>query len=143
MTLKRVSPEEARDLLEKEGYVYVDVRSIPEFEGGHPEGAYNVPLQHVRGGGLVPNPDFMAVMEKSFPKEAKLVVGCKSGGRSRQAATLLLSAGYLNVVDQRAGFHGTIDAQGRPEAGWAPKGLPVSREPAPGRAYDALKGGAR
>jgi rhodanese-related sulfurtransferase len=143
MTLNRISPDEARSLLEKEGYVYVDVRSIPEFEAGHPTGAYNVPLQHLGPQGMLPNPDFMAVMEKTFPKSAKLVVGCKSGGRSRQAATLLLSAGYENVVDQRAGFQGTVDAQGRPEAGWAPKGLPTSREAGPGRAYEALKGGGR
>ena len=26
---KRVSPQEARDLMEKDGYVYVDVRSDP------------------------------------------------------------------------------------------------------------------
>ena len=43
---KRVSPQEARDLMEKDGYVYVDVRSIPEFDAGHPAGAYNVPLMH-------------------------------------------------------------------------------------------------
>ena len=47
MSLTRVSPKDARDLMEKDGYAYVDVRSIPEFEAGHPEGAYNVPLLHM------------------------------------------------------------------------------------------------
>jgi rhodanese-related sulfurtransferase len=41
---RRVSPQEAKDLMDKEGYVYVDVRSIPEFEAGHPAGAFNVPI---------------------------------------------------------------------------------------------------
>ncbi len=143
MTVKRVSPEEARDLLEKEGYAYVDVRSIPEFEAGHPTGAYNVPLQHSGPGGMTPNPEFMAVMEKAFPKDAKLVVGCKAGGRSLQAASLLLSAGYRDVIDQRAGFQGTVDPQGRPEAGWGPKGLPTSRQAAEGHTYEALRGKTR
>jgi rhodanese-related sulfurtransferase len=143
MTVKRVSPEEARDLLEKEGYVYVDVRSIPEFEAGHPTGAYNVPLQHLGPGGMTPNLEFMAVMEKAFPKDAKLVVGCKSGGRSLQAASLLLSAGYRSVIDQRAGFQGTVDPRGRPEAGWGPKGLPTSRQATEGHAYEALRGKTR
>ena len=64
MTVKRVSPEEAKKLIDDEGYVYVDVRSLPEFEAGHPTGAYNVPLMHQGPAGMTPNPDFMAVMEK-------------------------------------------------------------------------------
>ena len=39
MAVNRVSPEEARDLMDKEGYAYLDVRSVPEFEAGHPTGA--------------------------------------------------------------------------------------------------------
>ena len=140
MAVKRVSPEEAKGLMEQEGYLYVDVRSMPEFEAGHPTGAYNVPLLHMGRGGMAPNPDFLSVMDKSFPRDAKIVVGCKSGGRSLQAASVLLSAGYTNVIDQRAGFQGTMSPGGAPEAGWGPKGLPVSKEAAPGHAYEALRG---
>jgi len=56
MNVKRVSPEEALSLVEKEGYAYVDVRSVPEFESGHPEGAYNVPLAHLGPQGMKPQP---------------------------------------------------------------------------------------
>ena len=103
MSVKRVSPAEARDLIDKQGYVYVDVRSVPEFAAGHPTGAYNVPLMNMGPGGMTANADFLAVME-TFPKDAKLVVGCKAGGRSARAASMLESAGYTSVVDQRAGF---------------------------------------
>ncbi|HEY3253455.1 MAG TPA: rhodanese-like domain-containing protein, partial [Polyangiaceae bacterium] len=41
--IKPVTPEEAAELL-SQGHVYVDVRSEPEFEAGHPAGALNVPL---------------------------------------------------------------------------------------------------
>jgi rhodanese-related sulfurtransferase len=143
MGVKRVSPDEAQDLMNGQGYLYVDVRSIPEFEAGHPAGAYNVPLLHMGPRGMSPNPEFLSVMEKNFPKDAKLVIGCRSGGRSLQAAAMLLSQGYQTVVDQRAGYEGTFGAWGRPEPGWAPKGLPTSREPADGRSYEALKGEQR
>ena len=139
MNVKRVSPEEALSLLEKEGYAYVDVRSVPEFESGHPKGAYNVPLAHLGPQGMSPNPDFLSVMEKAFPKDSKLVVGCKTGGRSLQAATLLLSAGWRSIIDQRAGFQGGMDPSGRPEPGWGPKGLPSSRAAEPGRSWSELK----
>jgi len=131
--VKRVSPQEAKDLIDREGYVYVDVRSIPEWDEGHPTGSFNVPLNHLGPSGMAPNPDFLAVMEKSFPKDAKLVLGCKGGGRSLRAAGLLEQAGWQTVVDQRAGF----DGGGEP--GWRPAGLPVSRESDPEHAYDGLK----
>ena len=138
---RRVSPQEASELIQAEGYVHVDVRSVPEFQAGHPEGAYNVPLMHMGPGGMAPNPDFLAVMEKAFPKDAPLVIGCKAGGRSARAVAMLESAGYTNVVDQRAGFEGAPDPSGRVEPGWRPAGLPVSHQPAAGHDYEALKAG--
>ena len=132
--MKRISPDEARELIDKQGYVYVDVRSIPEFEAGHPTGAYNVPLLHMGSMGMSTNPQFMAVMQACFPKDARLVVGCQMGGRSLQAATLLTGAGYVDVVDQRAGFEG-----GRMEPGWRPCGLPVSAQAEPGHTWAELK----
>ena len=33
-----VTPREAKRLVDEEGYTYVDVRSVPEFEQGHPAG---------------------------------------------------------------------------------------------------------
>src|ERR1041384_3126142 len=99
----RVTPREAAALL-AEGYTYVDVRSIPEYRQGHPSGAKNGPFMHAEGGRTVLHSELMAVMEKLFPRDARIVVGCKSGGRSLQAATLLERIGYTGVVDMRGGF---------------------------------------
>ena len=137
MAIRRVTPQEAKTLMD-EGYVYVDVRSIPEFEKGHPPAAYNVPLLHMGPTGMSPNPEFGAVMEKAFPKDAKLIVGCKMGGRSAQASQLLESMGYRDVVDQKGGFDG---GPGNP--GWVPAGLPVSTQATPERTYEALRAKAR
>ena len=131
---KRVSPPEAAELL-NQGWRYVDVRSIPEFEKGHPAGAYNIPLLHMGAAGMTPNPDFVPVMEKNFPKEAKLIIACKMGGRSAQASQLLASKGYTNLVDQGAGFEGQ---PGNP--GWQPSGLPVEAAGPADRTYEKLKG---
>jgi rhodanese-related sulfurtransferase len=140
--MKRVSPKEAKALLD-EGWTYVDVRSVPEFEQGHPTGAVNIPLMHAGPQGMTPNPDFMRVVEAVLPKEAKLVIGCQSGGRSMRAAQLLESAGYPQVVDQRAGFGGARDQVGRViEPGWAAERLPVeSGRPAKGSYSDLAKQG--
>ena len=139
MTVKRVSPQEADALVRDEGYVYVDVRSIPEFDSGHTAGAYNIPLMHATPSGMRPNGDFMSVVSAVFPKDSKLVVGCRSGNRSLRAAEALIAAGYVNVVDQRAGHGGARDAFGQlQEAGWEGAGLEVAIEPHPERTYESL-----
>ena len=139
MSVKRVSPQEAAALVKKEGYVYLDVRSIPEFDAGHPEGAYNIPLVHAAPSGMRPNEDFMSVVLAIFPKDAKLVIGCRSGNRSLRAAEALISAGFGNVVEQRAGMDGVRNPFGQiEEAGWTSAGLEVSVEAHPDRAYEAL-----
>ena len=137
MTLRRVSPKEAYRLLEQDGYIFLDVRSVPEFEAGHPTGAYNIPLLNLGSAGMEPNHDFLTVVERVFPMNTKLVIGCKAGGRSRRAAEMLLEHGYTDIIDQRAGFVGASDGS-TIEPGWQPQGLPVSTEPEPGRSYDEL-----
>jgi rhodanese-related sulfurtransferase len=139
MTVRRVSPQEAAALMREEGYAYVDVRSIPEFEAGHPAGAYNIPLMHSTPSGLRPNGDFISLILAVFPKDTKLVIGCKMGGRSLRAAQILIDAGYEHVVDQRAGFHGMRDAFGQiQEAGWQSVGLEVCVEARPDKTYEAI-----
>lgn len=124
--VRRVSPAEAKRLVDEEGYVYVDVRSIPEFEAERPAGSVNVPFMHQGPAGLTPNPDFVAAMTKAFPTDAKLVLGCRSGNRSLRAANVLIQQGYTNVIDQRAGMDAARDPFGEvTEPGWKAAGLPV------------------
>jgi rhodanese-related sulfurtransferase len=140
MTVEKITPEQALVLMEDEGFVYVDVRSVPEFEAGHPEGAYNVPWQHRGATGLVPNPDFLAVMTACFAKDTKLIVGCQAGGRSRAAAEALEAAGFTGVRDQLAGWGGARDAFGKAiEPGWMACGLPTGLVAEPGHSYDELR----
>lgn len=131
--MKRITPEEAAARME-EGYLYLDVRSVPEFQTGHPKGAYNIPLMHAGQFGMSPNPNFMEEVVKAFPKDAKIVVGCKSGGRSVGAVGLMEMAGYRDLLEQRAGFDGNGS-----EPGWRQTALPQSATPEPGRAHADLK----
>ncbi len=131
--MKRITPDEAAAKME-EGYAYLDVRSVPEFEAGHPTGAYNIPLLHAGRSGMSPNSNFIEEVTRAFPRDARIVVGCKSGGRSVSAVGLMEMAGYQDLFEQRAGF----DGNGR-EPGWRAAALPHSVTPEPGRAYEDLK----
>jgi rhodanese-related sulfurtransferase len=137
---KQVTVQEAAELM-KQGYKYVDVRSVPEFEAGHPEGALNIPLLHSQGGRMVPNPDFQAVVQGNLPKDEKLLVGCKMGGRSNQAAAILEASGYTDISNVVGGYSGARDMYGRVSAaGWADSGLPSSKTATPGATYSELSG---
>lgn len=141
MPVKRVDPSEAAELI-AQGWTFVDVRSVPEFEAGHPTGAYNCPLLHKGPAGMAPNPEFKAVALRVFAREQKLVIGCRSGQRSLRAAELLLGEGFEHVVDMRGGFAGERHPDGSVACeGWHSRGLPVSGAPEPGRSWDDLKRG--
>jgi rhodanese-related sulfurtransferase len=138
MPIRRVTPQEAAELL-AQGWMYVDVRTIPEFDAEHPRGAYSVPLMQQGPAGRTANADFLAVMEAAFGKSAQLVVGCASGGRSRRAAEMLAEAGFDQVADMRAGFAGETDSMGRLVApGWKAAGLPTASAAEAGRRYEDL-----
>jgi rhodanese-related sulfurtransferase len=132
----RISPQEASDKLAEGGWTYVDVRTPQEFEAGHPPGAVNVPIAHATG----PNADFARVMAAAFAKDAKVIVGCKAGGRSARAAQVLLGEGFVNVLDQRAGWDGVRGAFGElKEPGWSRLGLPSEEGQPSGRSWEDMK----
>jgi rhodanese-related sulfurtransferase len=141
MTIKHISVQQAHQQ-QANGATYLDVRSVPEFDGGHPEGAFNVPLLHVdpATGQMRPNPDFLSVVRAAFPPETSMVIGCKMGGRSAQACEILATAGYQDVTNVLGGFGG---APHQGQIGWLQAGLPVEQDPAPEHDYESLHRKAR
>jgi rhodanese-related sulfurtransferase len=79
-------------------------------------------------------------MLAAFPKDAKIVVGCKAGGRSLRAAQVLSAQGFTNVLDQRAGWDGARNPFGQvTDPGWSRLDLPVEQGQAPGRSWSDMK----
>jgi rhodanese-related sulfurtransferase len=133
---KSISVQEAHQQ-QQSGSTYLDVRSVPEFERGHPEGAYNVPLLHLDPATrqMIPNPDFLPVVKGNFPADAKLVIGCQAGARSMKACEALAAAGYTDVTNVAGGYGGSP----RGEIGWTQAGLPVETATEASRTYEALR----
>jgi len=127
-------PEAYETLVRHPDAVYLDVRTVAEFEAGHPAGARNVPVVFFAPGTNqpVPNPDFVTDVERTLPRATKLLVGCLSGVRSRHACEVLRQAGYPDVTNVHGGFGGARDQTGRMVIpGWRDSGLPVASGPAP------------
>lgn len=77
----RIRGEDARRRV-SQGALLVDVRSEPEFEGHHLEGAINIPLETL----------VVRILELSA--ESPVVVYCQSGMRSASAARMLAREGF-------------------------------------------------
>lgn len=73
-----------------------------------------------------PNPDFLPQLESIAGKGDMLLFLCRSGVRSRHAATLATQAGFTQCFDILEGFEGDKDADGHRKtvAGWCKAGLP-------------------
>ena len=138
--MKEVGPKEAHDAASKDpSVVFVDVRSVGEFQDGHPSGSLNIPFMNKGMMGMSPNPDFLAVITATVPKDKKVLVSCLSGGRSARAGQLMEQNGWKDVTNVRCGFGGARDMGGNiTEPGWAACGLPVDKGDPKGRSYAEL-----
>jgi rhodanese-related sulfurtransferase len=118
---------------------------VPDYEAGHPPGAINIPLLHFTPGlGMVPNDQFQSVVDANLPKDARILIGCKSGGRSANACQIMSQMGYTDVTNVRGGFVGAADMSGRlVEPGWSALNLPVATEAGEGADYDSLAAKAK
>ena len=84
------------------------------------------------------------VVEANLPKDARLIVGCKSGGRSANACQIMSQIGYQDVTNMRGGFGGAADRFGQVvEPGWAMLNLPVATEAAESADYETLAAKAK
>ncbi len=77
----RVPGAEARQLVER-GATLLDVRTPAEWSSGHLEGATLVPVSE------------LGARMSEVPRDRPVVVYCRSGARSAQAAAMLAAAGY-------------------------------------------------
>ncbi|MCA1322976.1 rhodanese-like domain-containing protein [Herbaspirillum sp. alder98] len=73
-----------------------------------------------------PNPQFIAQLQAVASPEDTLLFLCRSGVRSKHAATLASEHGYGNCFDILEGFEGNKDAGGHRKTveGWCQAGLP-------------------
>ena len=91
-----ITAEEAKKIMDTESeYVILDVRTEEEFAQGHIPGAI-----------LIPDYEIREEAESSLPdKDALILVYCRSGRRSKNAAQILLELGYTNIRE----FGGILD----------------------------------
>ena len=89
-TFQQITQEEAARILEEETeYILLDVRTLEEYDEGHIPGAINLPNETIGEGELPELPD----------RDQMILVYCRSGRRSKEAAGKLAALGYTQVLE--------------------------------------------
>jgi rhodanese-related sulfurtransferase len=78
----------------EEDFVLLDVRTEEEYRAGHIQGAQWFPRGKLE----------YYIQERIEDPDSKIVLYCRTGGRSALAALTLKDMGYANVVDLDGGF---------------------------------------
>jgi rhodanese-related sulfurtransferase len=145
MSIEEIDAKAAHERLKTEDKsIYLDVRSVQEYDQGHPEAAWNIPIMLATAGGMTPNPDFERVVQAVLPKDSLLAVGCRSGQRSMMACQLLSGLGYDRAFNVGGGFVGAVNPMTGEvsQPGWESCGLPTSSTATPEKSWQELQAAA-
>lgn len=99
---KQISQEEAAQMMEEDdGHVIVDVRTQEEYDEGHIPGAICIPNEEITD----TKPELLPDVDQV------ILIYCRSGRRSKEAAEKLFNMGYTHIYE----FGGIIDWTGEIE----------------------------
>jgi rhodanese-related sulfurtransferase len=102
-SITNITADEVYKLLSSnKDHFILDVRSKEEFDSGHIEGAYLVPVSELEN------------RLTELPRDKPIIVYCRSGSRSTSAANILLEKGFKEIFNMTGGI-----------TDWQSKGFPV------------------
>lgn len=85
--VQRIDAQTAKEMMQSKAVIVLDVRTQEEYAEGHIKNAKLLPLDQI---------DAIGDIAKTSDT---ILVYCRSGNRSAQAAQYLVEAGYTNVYD--------------------------------------------
>ena len=101
---RSVSVDEFAQVIADTSVVVLDVRTLDEHQAGHIAGT----TLHID----VLKSDFLEQAVANIKKESTVALYCRSGNRSKRAASILTEKGY-RVVELATGYNGWVQA-GKP-----------------------------
>ena len=89
-TYQQITQEEAKEMMDTQEVIVLDVREQDEFDAGHITGAVLLPV------GTITKDTAAAVIPEL---DSVVLVYCRSGNRSKTASKALADLGYTNVYE--------------------------------------------
>ena len=87
---QQITQEEAKEMMDTQEVLILDVREQDEYDGGHIPGAVLLPL------GSISEESAARVIPE---KDTTVLVYCRSGSRSKKAAKALAELGYTGIYE--------------------------------------------
>jgi rhodanese-related sulfurtransferase len=87
-----VSVNEAKQLIDENKVVVIDVRTQEEFQEGHIPNAKLLPLQEIEQ------------RLEELDKDGTYLIVCRSGNRSAEASEILTNNGFANIYNMTGGM---------------------------------------
>ena len=89
-TYQQISQEEAKEMMDTQDVIILDVREQDEYDSGHIPGAVLLPVGTI---------DEETAAEVIPEKDSTVLVYCRSGNRSKTASSALAELGYTNIYE--------------------------------------------
>ena len=89
-TYQQITQVKAREMMDTQDVIVLDVREQHEFDAGHITGAVLLPVGSITestAAAVIPEPDSV------------VLVYCRSGNRSKTASAALVELGYSNIYE--------------------------------------------
>ena len=100
-SINTISVDEVKSLVDsfndQDNLVIIDVRTNEEYKEGHIKNSINIPVDNIE--------------KINYRKDTKIVLYCRSGNRSNQAALKLKNLGYENIYDMGGINYWTYDLE--------------------------------
>ena len=87
---QKISQEKAKEMMDSQEVIILDVREQDEYDGGHIPGAVLLPVGTI---------DETTAAEVIPEKDSTVLVYCRSGNRSKTASSTLADLGYTNIFE--------------------------------------------
>lgn len=87
---QQISQEEAKEIMDSQDVIILDVREQDEYDSGHIPGAVLLPVGTI---------DETTAAEVIPEKDSTVLVYCRSGNRSKTASSTLAELGYTNIYE--------------------------------------------
>ena len=87
---QQITQEDAKEMMDTQEVIILDVREQAEYDSGHIPGAVLLPVGTI---------DETTAAEVIPEKDSKVLVYCRSGNRSKTASAALADLGYTNIYE--------------------------------------------
>ena len=87
---QQITQEEAKEMMDTQKVVILDVREQDEYDSGHIPGAVLLPVGTI---------DETTAAQVIPEKDSTVLVYCRSGNRSKTASAALAELGYTNIYE--------------------------------------------